>query len=204
MTPYLTLTPESQPIDTIAEYIRIGDPVVVELWKHYARQWLNQDYAFESLEFFLGVESEEEAPEAQDDEEEDERLPDPDLDEGVCSPEDPDEGQGVREEDTEPGVPTPEQREQIALYAPLTRAMCKYWTDLLVFTDPLPSVLVWQDLCDMIEKYVAFQPSDPERLLRHAQRLNSARIEADALVQKSNTLTHGSTLYEILYSKVNK
>lgn len=204
-TPAPTIAPEPMPVDVICEYLKKSDILSVELWKYCATQWSEGDFAFDPEHYFISEPTGLQEP----GEEDAEALEGPDIDPDADPVDDPiatvtdDEEEALAElpEGEEPEKLSAEAREQIVLYAPYIRALKDFWTSMVIFTEDNPAVADWQAIVDRVNKYAAFVPVDRDRLIRHVQRLNSARIEAESLMPSVRVLQKGTALFEIRNSR---
>lgn len=197
-----TIAPEPIAVDVICDFLRKPDVLPVELWRYCAMQWIAADYAFDPEHYFTN----EPVADAVD-----EDVPEDDIDTVPESDADvvDDPVAVIDEEDDEGADPEPdtsvlsvEAREQIVLYTPYINALKRFWTDMMIFTEDVPVIKDWKSTVERVVKYVGFVPVDRARLIRHVQRLNNARIEAENLKNQTHTIQKGSALYQIYTSNV--
>ncbi len=87
--------------------------------------------------------------------------------------------------------------EAVQSFASYIRALKEFWGSMIVFTEDNPTVPDWNSMLESITKYIAFVPVDRDRLIRHVQRLNRARMEAEALRPRTHGVQQGTALFDI-------
>ena len=199
-TPAPTIAPEPLAIDVIVEYLGKGDSLSADLWKYCTNQWETLYFAFDPENYFY--ELNQNAITEPDDEDGDGVADSDPVDiendpAAAVDIDDEDEGLAEMPETESQDTLTPEQREQLAIYAPYIRALKEFWGSMIVFTEDNPTVPDWNSMLESITKYIAFVPVDRDRLIRHVQRLNSARMEAESLRPRTHGVQQGTALFDI-------
>lgn len=187
-----TLMPDAQPVDVIVSFLQQDSDIPVELWKYCADEWQVGYYAFDPENYFR--EQGEPTVEEEIATDLDDSDPESDDDEPITEDE-------IEEEQLTDREITPEIQEQIVIHAPLIQALKEFWTSLMVFTTDNPTVTGWAKMCENMERFIAYQPVDRARLIRHVYRINLARQEAEALVPHTTGFATNTVLLDILNQK---